>query len=219
MRKIRPNNWHDVKTKTYICEICGKEFTRSAYVKYKYCSVECSYLASRGNTRAKGSKPNRTTFTSDMVRGSNNPHWKEPILFICEHCKKLFGRKPWEVRRTEKLKAPFRFCSRACFTQSGVFKGEKSVNYVSGKKSHRGRSWAKQRTLTIERDKGACILCSKYLGNKIPVHHIVPFREFKSEESANKLDNLVCMCQSCHMKAEPRKRTVMHAQLFELPNV
>jgi predicted HNH restriction endonuclease len=40
----------------------------------------------------------------------------------------------------------------------------------------------------------------------LPVHHIKPFREFDHPEEANKPENLIGLCQSCHMKREPRVR-------------
>jgi predicted HNH restriction endonuclease len=36
------------------------------------------------------------------------------------------------------------------------------------------------------------------------VHHIRPFREFRDSAEANQRENLIGLCQSCHMKTEPR---------------
>lgn len=206
MRK-RNNNWKDIKTKVYVCAVCSKEFVRSAYMNYKYCSVACASISRIGNTHAKGNGPNQTSFTSERVRGSNSPSWKESIQFKCELCGNLFKLKPWQVKsrqRNSNSEVP-RFCSRTCFLTSGVFKGEKSVNYVGGKNTCRGRKWLEARQKAVDRDNGTCQNCHKFIGNGIPVHHIKPFREFETEEEANVLDNLICMCQSCHMKHEPRK--------------
>lgn len=199
----RNNNWKDIKTKVYVCAVCNKEFVRSAYANYKYCSHKCSSVVLRGNQYAKGNGPNKTSFTSERVKGKNNVKWKDSLQFTCEFCKNVFERKPWRVAKM-KNKTP-RFCSRECFTKSGAFRAEKSTSYVGGKNTYRGRKWPEVRKIVVERDKGICQACNKFIGERIPVHHIIPFREFSTEEEANVLENLVCMCQSCHMKIEPRK--------------
>jgi DEAD/DEAH box helicase domain-containing protein len=38
------------------------------------------------------------------------------------------------------------------------------------------------------------------------VHHKIPFRQFLSANEANRMDNLVTLCPSCHRKAEASLR-------------
>lgn len=68
-----------------------------------------------------------------------------------------------------------------------------------------GPDWCRQKRKARERDNHACQNCGKTrkeLGRKLSVHHIIPFREFSSYKRANQIDNLVCLCPSCHTKAE-----------------
>ncbi len=194
------------------CEICGKPFEVKPYraKKARFCSFICSghwHMANRsmpnqhkiGNTWRKGLRPTNA-FTSEQVRVANSPRLVVVQEFICEHCGKTFAVKPWLVRQNGTP----RFCSHECFHLSGAFLGNKSPCWVGGKQTYRGRTWHAARLLAIERDKGTCRLCGRIIGNSIPVHHVRPFRDFPTTEAANSLDNLICLCQSCHMKQEDR---------------
>jgi DEAD/DEAH box helicase domain-containing protein len=75
----------------------------------------------------------------------------------------------------------------------------------------RGPDWASQRALALERDGQRCRLCGLEGSDRRPlhVHHIRPFRGFgwvKGENEAwreaNRLDNLISLCASCHAAAE-----------------
>ena len=144
-----------------------------------------------GNKFRKGKHPSNA-FTSEQVRGSNNPRWTEGIEFTCIQCGKKFREKAWLVRQNGDPK----FCSKKCRKAGRT--GETSPLYVGCPITYRGRGWLKAREKAIIRDNGTCQDCSKFIGNSIPVHHINPYRNGKS----NDLDNLVCLCQSCHMKRE-----------------
>lgn len=56
----------------------------------------------------------------------------------------------------------------------------------------------------------------RHVGKSLPVHHVKPFREFRTVEQANARSNLVGLCQSCHMRREhppsPRRKAVHPAQ-------
>lgn len=192
-----------------ICEICGKTFMVSPYrVKTaRFCSQVCGgkwhhsqrpnmgYRFPKGNQLRKGLRPTNA-FTSEQVQGENSPSWVEGETFVCENCGKSFQVKPWLVRQNGMP----RYCSQKCFRAH--CKGENDPRYVGGPKTYRGRGWRKARLLAVERDNGTCQRCGKHIGSSIPVHHIKPFRTFQSAQEANALENLICMCQSCHMKDE-----------------
>lgn len=198
-----------MKTITKVCKHCGVEFTkRDNGNPHTFCSRECGgkwHMQNRvmrgpslvGNTFRKGIRPTNA-FTSSEVRGENNPNWKKGGEFKCECCSKLFFVKPWLVTQNGKP----RFCSRECFIKSGVFVGDKSVSWVGGPTTYRGRGWLAARKLAVTRDNGCCVVCSKQVGSSIHVHHIVPFRNFESIADANAITNLVCLCGSCHPKHE-----------------
>lgn len=209
-----------MKTVTKECQQCGVVFTkRDNGSPHKFCSHSCRgkwYLARRvmrgpsliGNKLRKGFRPTNA-FTSEQVRGKNNPNWKEGAEYSCEECCRTFIVKPWIVRQNGRP----RFCSRKCFTQSGTFRGEKSTSWVGGPTTYRGKGWIQARLAAVERDGGLCRDCKKEVGKSIPVHHIIPFRLFESAEEANRIENLICLCQSCHMKREkPQRKGACHSQ-------
>jgi DEAD/DEAH box helicase domain-containing protein len=70
-----------------------------------------------------------------------------------------------------------------------------SINY--------GKNWEKQRLTTRIRDRYTCQHCSRPETDKEHhVHHKIPFRHFPSFEQANRLENLITLCASCHRLAE-----------------
>ena len=202
------------------CEICGNTFYVPSYrAKARFCSKACGgkwHAETRqlrgpdltGNTLRKGIRPTNA-FTPEQVRGKANPRWVEPVDLECANCGQSFYRKPLESRPT---KSGLRFCSRTCFTTSGIFEGERSPTWVGGPKTYRGRGWRKARLLAVERDGGNCQDCGKHIGDSIPVHHIKPFREFQTVEDANRLENLICLCGSCHMKREYERPSALQSR-------
>lgn len=76
-------------------------------------------------------------------------------------------------------------------------------------KEHRfGSGWYIQRRKCWERDDSKCKVCEKDvddMGKRPHVHHIKPREEWDIEleyEDMNSLDNLICLCTSCHNKFE-----------------
>src|SRR5574343_1227605 len=61
-----------------------------------------------------------------------------------------------------------------------------------------GRSWVAQRRLAWERDNYTCQHCHERKNRNPDVHHIDPWMNSHSHA----LDNLICLCQKCHMKLE-----------------
>lgn len=188
-----------------ICIVCGTTFRVYPYRKdeAKFCGHAChAKYKFTGNKTRLGTPGNSTAFTSEGMMGEKNPRWTPFLKFQCINCGKEFELKAWEVRggrRTTK------YCSVECWhTSENFIRGENNPNYVGGPQTYRGRSWLKARLVAVERDNGTCQKCGKHLGKSIPVHHIKPFREFETEAEANQVDNLICLCQSCHMKNEPR---------------
>lgn len=79
--------------------------------------------------------------------------------------------------------------------------------YVQGK-MRRGPSWQQQRKAARARDNYTCQKCGiteAQLGKQLSVHHKIRYRTFATSDEANALDNLICTCQSCHMKLEHAK--------------
>jgi len=94
------------------------------------------------------------------------------------------------------------------------YTGEEAANWQGGYEEYYGPNWPKQRRKRLDRDGWECVVCSvsneehkNRIGTSLHVHHIQPMREFKEEntvdyESANDVENLITLCQSCHNKWE-----------------
>lgn len=66
-----------------------------------------------------------------------------------------------------------------------------------------GPDWPKVRDRVRERDKFKCQVCgATETTRQHDVHHKIPFRSFASAAEANRLENLITLCSSCHRKVE-----------------
>lgn len=63
-----------------------------------------------------------------------------------------------------------------------------------------GPKWDEIKSIAQTRDDNRCQDCGST--KNLHVHHIIPFRTFDSREEANKLDNLLTLCATCHKKWE-----------------
>lgn len=79
----------------------------------------------------------------------------------------------------------------------------------------RGPNWAEQRDKARRRDNFCCQHCGapERPQRQHDVHHLQPFREFgyvrgqnRRYVEANRLENLITLCPSCHRRAEARQR-------------
>lgn len=70
-----------------------------------------------------------------------------------------------------------------------------------------GPGWSQIRDRVRARDKYTCQVCGAVETNRQhDVHHKIPFRAFTSYIEANRLENLITLCPSCHHKAEQNVR-------------
>jgi len=77
-----------------------------------------------------------------------------------------------------------------------------------------GLSWKTQKLLALQRDTNTCQTCGKYkLGWKPDVHHIKPYRLCYSHH----VDNLVCLCRSCHKKADAKIKELWGGETLQPP--
>jgi 5-methylcytosine-specific restriction endonuclease McrA len=92
----------------------------------------------------------------------------------------------------------------------GARKADRAYNYKGGHKKSRGPDWYTNRKLAKARDGYKCVDCGKTeeqekIDSKrnrgLSVHHKNPYEE--SFDST--LENLVTLCQSCHMKREHKE--------------
>jgi DEAD/DEAH box helicase domain-containing protein len=66
-----------------------------------------------------------------------------------------------------------------------------------------GPSWDRTRLIVRQRDNFRCRVCGRpEMGVAHHVHHIIPFKNFPSYLEANRIENLITLCPSCHKRAE-----------------
>jgi 5-methylcytosine-specific restriction endonuclease McrA len=170
----RHNHWPAKIRRARPCVECGVSFSPppSAIARSaaKFCSVSCYRAAAR-----------------------RRPMFLE---FTCPICGSAFRRTRAAAARLKG--API--CSRRCLAvQVG---GPGSPSYRGGNlTSYRGPNWIKIRTAIRERDGFRCRRCGKTeQENKraLPVDHVIPWRTFTSADEANRPENLVALCDTCH---------------------
>ena len=71
-----------------------------------------------------------------------------------------------------------------------------------------GRGWPRIRDAVRSRDGFRCQVCGQpeTEDRQHDVHHKTPFRALASAEDANRLENLITLCPSCHRKVEQNVR-------------
>lgn len=192
------------------CQFCGKSFSIQERAvrrgRGKFCSASChgrSKIAHVNRTRKKTTH-NAGWFTTETALGANNPRWKPPAIKVCKNCHQSFEIKEWILRQPSNRGD---FCSIECRGEyrTKYQSGDNSPFWVGGAQTKRGRGWQEIRRIIISNQNGNCADCGAHKGKSLPIHHIKPFRDFQNPEEANQLDNLIGLCQSCHMKREHRK--------------
>lgn len=80
---------------------------------------------------------------------------------------------------------------------------------IGGRLNYYGPNWQEQREKALRRDGYVCQDCRmtnsehyREYGQSLHMHHIRRFRGFDHYEEANRIVNLVTLCQSCHGKWE-----------------
>jgi len=202
-----------------VCEECGSEYKviSSKVSETRFCSQDCLHEHRRNRLEFEcdycGSKyetipsfEDITSYCSDDCKhkawaekhakeGPENHMWnggKETL--ICNYCSGEYKRKSQIADRSK-------FCCRECkdnwASENKV--GENSVNWKGGISDSRyyGQNWEKQRHRALERDGHTCQDCGKT--SNLHVHHIQPIRKYDDPTKANRLKNLVTLCQTCHL--------------------
>lgn len=173
---------------TCTCAHCGKEFRRSpSHTKGKQ-NLFCSYACSGAFNRTRQA-------------------------ISCAYCGRDIERRPAELERYEN-----HFCNNDCRAAwVGLTKtGEDNPNWRGGDNPYYyGANWKRQRRRARQRDNHTCQACGitrEETGMEMSVHHIKPFRDFgyvvgenDNYRQANRLDNLICLCRSCHSLVEHDK--------------
>lgn len=179
-------NWN---RKTVECRECGKNFEVNKYQienGRKYCSESC-----KGKSRGR------------QIKGSNNPSYKGGDVESdpCRWCGETKMVRPSVKDRP--------FCGKNCYDkwQSEYRKGtiteeDNPMWQENPSREYRyGRNWNGQRRKALDRDNHECQLCRSV--KNLEVHHKKPIATFdrsneKWYKEANKIQNLITLCRSCH---------------------
>lgn len=86
--------------------------------------------------------------------------------------------------------------------KQGMFCGSLNPAWKGGYEPYYGPNWHEQRRKALIRDNFTCQRCFGKRDGRLEVHHIVPFRLFRSYIEANRLENLLTHCIRCHREVE-----------------
>jgi len=173
------------------CNQCGDSYRTYPTLEdeSRFCSQEC-----------------KAEWQSENRKGEDHPNYNR-IECECEICGETVHRQPSQLERMENV-----FCSQECHReyQSIHQRGEDHHHYKPESIDDYGPNWHRQRRKALERDNHKCQFCGLPESEHhqgLSVHHITPREAFMQDgefdyEQANKLDNLLSLCQACHRKVE-----------------
>jgi hypothetical protein len=221
----------DLKQVTLVCYRCNSNFLRSnSHVEFKkiignkksYCSREC-YLESHSSRVLKKchrcsksySIPKHRDIKTINLFYCSNECKKNSIKIKCSYCKKEFIKKRSTIKKNN-------YCSQKCmgkyFSKYNV--GENSNSWLGGWIKYYGSNWTIMRNKRRKIDKYKCQICGISENKKShDVRHIIPFRIFGKVRylEANNIDNLITLCNICHLKIEPRRKQSNQGELIASP--
>ena len=168
-------NWKDAKEKAN-CRRCEKEFS---YYPSNKDGVYCSTCVEE----------------SDEFLGS--PYYEvHDIPRVEKECDQCGAGMT--VLQSTLDRGHGRFCSHDCLCTWLSERWGDTDNEYNG-------AWYGVRQAARERDDHKCQNCGadkEELGQEPDVHHVIPVRKFDDSQNAHTIDNVVCLCRSCHRLAE-----------------
>lgn len=180
---------------TTLIFLSNKEFINMAiYTKCFICNKEFDALT---NKRASQDVITCSRYCASVVRNMRQSRTNRVIL-MCDMCDKGFSKTHKKIKNNN-------FCSIEC-----DHKYRKTVKAIGAKvnkddqikkKKYYGPMWRKTAQLSRDLHQNVCQDCGiseEELGQKLSVHHIVPFVSFDSIEEANLQSNLIPICEKCH---------------------
>lgn len=184
-----------------ICPICKKEFSRRKSQETTYCSPKCAGIARRKvntcNNCGKVLSNFWAKYCPECLKQIRHNLTYNRVLVKCAYCGRELLVIPSRVKHSQSC-----YCNYECMAKDyeNRFSGENSPTWKGGKKHYKGH-WLKQRDLARQRDNYTCQLCGvteEEWHKEMDVHHIRNYRKYEDKEEANKLENLVCLCNKCH---------------------
>lgn len=212
------------------CENCGAELVRLqsniAGKENVFCDDDCVGEYRRENYDPEQDPRNKQKEVECRACGEGiyRPRYKveKHTNFYCSDC---WGNATVK-KECDECEAKFeippaldhqRFCSYQCAGdwRSENITGEDHPRFKDGEfPRYYGPNWRKQRRRARMRDDHTCQKCGLTReesldehGEVLSVHHKTPIREFVTDgeldyEQANRLENLVTLCRSCHSITE-----------------
>ena len=185
---------YNVAMRMITCAYCSKEFPYDGtHAHKKFCSLKC-------------------------VASAPRPKRRLGKYLTCPICNKKFYRQPSRIR------GKVSYCSRECMAKgfSHTRQGENNPRWRGGGRDYiwYGQTWRRQSAIARQRDKYTCQHCHKTeaeLGYKLRVHHIKPFSSFNLAKRANRLVNLISLCESCHRAIENSSSVRNEPRFIALP--
>lgn len=176
-----------------LCDTCGTIF--EYYPKRRsgtYCSIDCNPHEPPEFSRS----------------GEDHPSYNS-VKDICDTCGSTI-----KVTEYERENYDHHFCSNRCYGdyRSELVSGSGNPMYIddsSRAASYYTGTWNEARRSALRRDNFMCQECGKNrdeLGMNPDVHHIEPVRTFEDPQEAHNLNNLICLCKSCHRKEEEKTK-------------
>lgn len=159
------------------CVLCGKDFTASPAKIKEGGRIYCSVECYRNSLPKK-------------------------VEMFCLCCGTKFFKHPSLVEKGWGI-----YCSSKCRYKDAPRRNKGRKSSMWNFTTFRGLGWSQQSYRVIRRDNFTCQDCGKKeseCDRHFHVHHIIPFLNFSSQRKANSMKNLICLCPTCHRKAEIR---------------
>ena len=223
---------HDRRLPNRTCDYCGKEFYSDYAKRYcsQDCLVASDSYSKENHPGWKGGKDTANCELCDSefdyypsekkglycpdcvqnnewrnppkVSGPDNPRWSGgKTEKLCDVCGKSVRRYP------SGFESDVVCCSEECRKKwlSDTFTGEGHPNWKGGPGNFYNNGWWPAKLAALDRDAHTCRVCGATrddLERNPDVHHIIPVREFADPEDAPTVDNLICLCVTCHRNAD-----------------
>ena len=146
--------------------------------------------------RPKEKRAKTCAFCAGKGRGSKDK--RIYVDKICKYCGATFAIPLWREKQGRGT-----FCSRECKDKHlSTLTGGNSIRWRGGTAGHRrGIGWKVARQWAIVRANNRCEMCGQ-TNSGLDVHHKKAYGQCKDDVEANSPNNLIVLCDSCHMKIE-----------------
>lgn len=190
------------------CSICGVRITnRASFCRHHYYGGLVSEDDRRKRRKRHYSSGNKCCDCGRLITN---------VATRCDRCsgiakKTVFVKYHYSKRKQcidcgKPISNKAKRC-RSC-SKKGVcrpdMQGKNNWKWNGGWNPYYGPNWWSQRKKALKRDAYRCYLCGSNK-EQLNVHHQIPFSKCDNYKEANSLDNLITLCQKCHILAEKQE--------------